>query len=236
MKNGTECYQRHSRWTWKEVWTGTRSRKKAAFLWSIYHRVVVVNQWRHQDFAKTSDLCLCCEIGEPESILQCFLNCRMVVHAWSFAMSVLHAAARTPILSMPWRPLSWEQCVFGKSLPLYLQQVSRSWTFIRGAVLWILWIQRNQFVFHNHIWPPALLEQGIWDAVIDLGRTATAKIDWCERHQPQYVPHAIRELNVIWNHAGVFFLEGVTMWCGTMSGHLLPFLSLGNQVVHRLFR
>ncbi|PTQ44839.1 hypothetical protein MARPO_0018s0030 [Marchantia polymorpha] len=120
-------------------------------------------------------------------------------------MSVLHDASGTPVLSKPWHILSREQCVLGKPLPLHLQKVSRSWTLIRGTVLWILWIQRNPFNFHNHRWPPALLEQRIWDAVIDLGKTEVAKIDWCKRHQPRDVPHAIRELNVIWNHAGVFF-------------------------------
>lgn len=195
---------------WREVWAGTRPRKEAAFLWSVYHRAVAVNHWRHRAFPELSAECTCCERGEPETIIHCFYECELASRAWAFVITILHAMAKTPATTMPWLMLSWEQCIFGVALPAPLHSFWKSWSLMRGAAMWIVWIQRNQCVFDNNRWPPDVLERTLWDAVLDLARMSWAKVAWYEQHQPRGTPKARREFATLWDHDGLFFSHSNT--------------------------
>jgi hypothetical protein len=43
---------------------------------------------------------------------------------------------------------------------------------VRGTVVWLLWMERNDFIFNDIKWPPAKLIQTIWLGFIDYGRLA----------------------------------------------------------------
>lgn len=156
---------------WRAVWHSSRPRKDAVFMWSIYHKAVVVNHWRHRAFPGVSAECPCCDRGEPESILHCFYSCEYAACAWAYGNTVLHILAGTPLQSMPWTLFTWEQCIMGTPIPAQFQAFAGTWSLIRGVILWTIWVQRNQWVFNNNRWPMHILEQSIWDAPIDLARS-----------------------------------------------------------------
>ncbi|KAG0585602.1 hypothetical protein KC19_2G024500 [Ceratodon purpureus] len=190
---------------WKAVWSSSRPRKEAAFLWSLIHKAVAVNEWRHRAIPAISALCDGCTSGTPETILHCFYACEPAARAWHFAATVLHLSARSPWSPSP-RPLpTWDQCILGVDLPNELQESQVLWSLIRGATLWVIWIQRNQRVFHNNLWPVTVLEQQLWDAFLDLAHVAWNKISWCEENQPQGITRATEEFRTTWLPVGLFF-------------------------------
>jgi len=49
---------------------------------------------------------------------------------------------------------------------------------MRGAIIWVIWIRRNACIFNNAPWSPEQLDRALWDAVLDLGRTSWAHVEW----------------------------------------------------------
>lgn len=60
---------------WQEVWNPQCPRKEAAFIWSIYHYAIAVNQWRQHAFPTISDRCPCCPDDTSESLMHCIFKC-----------------------------------------------------------------------------------------------------------------------------------------------------------------
>ncbi|KAG0593412.1 hypothetical protein KC19_1G327900 [Ceratodon purpureus] len=190
---------------WRDVWGSARPRKEAAFAWSLVHRAVAVNHWRHRAIVEVSDLCQCCDLGQPETLEHCFHACAPAMRAWDFVATILHCLAPTPRDAGPWARLSWKQCILNAPLPGTFDALRPLWSLLRGATLWIIWIQRNQLVFHGHRWPTEVLEQTLWDAFLDLARMAWTRIAWCEQNQPSGITKAQDSFNATWLHAGFFF-------------------------------
>jgi hypothetical protein len=42
---------------------------------------------------------------------------------------------------------TWQQCLLGSKLPCKLEKVAPIWSFIRGSVIWLCWIDRNAICF-----------------------------------------------------------------------------------------
>lgn len=147
-----------------------RPRKEAAFLRSLYHKAIAVNQWRNQSHPPISALCTCCQSGVPECLKHCFFECDAAAGAWEFAFTILYHAAQEPQASMPWPKLEWPQCLLGAELPPQLQSTATLWALIRGVVVWTIWIWRNAAIFANDPWSPERVERMIWDGVLDLAR------------------------------------------------------------------
>lgn len=57
---------------WEEIWRNDRPRKKACFMWSLLHKAIAVNEWRHHGHNPTSAQCVCCSAGVLESLKHCF--------------------------------------------------------------------------------------------------------------------------------------------------------------------
>lgn len=126
--------------------------------------------------------------------LHCFFTCWMAVHAWNFARTMLHKVARSPATIMLWPNLSWEQCVFGESLLLPLQHLFQSWTLMRGAILWVLWIQSNQFIFHHHRWSSAYgMQYSTWLRLhhLRLHGVRSISLGGCPRQPDSSTTHGI---------------------------------------------
>ncbi|KAG0575769.1 hypothetical protein KC19_5G029800 [Ceratodon purpureus] len=189
---------------WHAVWTAARPRKEAAFLWSLYHRAIAVNHWRQRAFPLLSEACTCCSTGESETLIHCFFSCSAATRAWQIAWRALSSAVGIPPGRQHRPGPTWDQCLLGTPLPGPFQQVENTWSLIRGAILWVIWIRRNACVFQNDPWPDAKLDRTVWDAVLDLGRSAWARIRWLERVQPLAAPKATREFLALWVHRNVF--------------------------------
>lgn len=127
----------HFEHDWRDVWLTTRLRKKAAFMWSVYLQAVAVNHWRHQAFPDLSVECTCCDRGEAKTLIHCFYDCELAARVWAFVATILHKMANTPLHTMPWAMLTWDQCILGVPLPAPFQTFWKTWTLMRGAALWI---------------------------------------------------------------------------------------------------
>lgn len=151
--NGQVLFQENFQPDWRDVWTGARPRKEAAFLWSVFYKAVAVNQWRHRAISAIPEVCTCCNAGIPESVVHCFYDCVMARPAWKFAASILQRLENANDPPYP-RPLpSWEQCIIGTSLPPAEHKYQATWSVMLSTVIWQIWLQWNQVVFHNSHWP-----------------------------------------------------------------------------------
>ncbi|KAG0566579.1 hypothetical protein KC19_7G074200 [Ceratodon purpureus] len=121
--------------------------------------------------------------------------------------SAIFLTAQVPARTQPWPMLTWEQCLLGTNLPPPLQDLSETWSLIRGAVIWIIWICRNACVFHDHRWTDAHMHQTLWDAILDLGRANWAQVTWTFRTHPTGIPRARDKFRAIWEPGGVFCAE-----------------------------
>lgn len=86
---------------WEDVWIVAKSWKEVAFMWTVLHKAVAVNQWCHRAIAAIPDLCTCCTANLPELVVHCFYDCAMALPAWKFAASALHRLANTNVTSQP---------------------------------------------------------------------------------------------------------------------------------------
>lgn len=74
-----------------------------------------------------------------------------------------------------WDPLVWQQCLLGSPLPRKLRKGKKLWTVLRGSVIWIMWIDRNADCFADGKWTSHMRELRIWEAMVDIIRTAWAR-------------------------------------------------------------
>lgn len=169
---------------WMDVWRIGRPRKEAAFLWSLYHRAIAVNQWRRVASTTTSDLCTCCNRAVPESLIHAFYECEAASAAWEYATTVLYLMLEVQFDTIQRPRLTWQQCVLGYDLPAHLQSGRTVWSLIRGSVLWVIWIRRNASVFKDVQWPKEQLQCALWDSFLNLGRLAWLRVRMLERLQP----------------------------------------------------
>ncbi|KAG0625649.1 hypothetical protein M758_2G071300 [Ceratodon purpureus] len=189
---------------WKEIWHKDRSMKEAGFLWSLVHRAVAVNMWRHQSNQHASEQCLCCDDGEVETFRHCFFSCPGARHAWDYSTSVLYRVARLAHWPQPWPRLTWAQCLLGTALPSYLQPFQHLWSLLRGSTLWVIWIHRNAQVFSATRWTVPAIEIALWETFLDLARTAWYKMEYMQEHNATGLGNAIEEFQATWLTSTVF--------------------------------
>ena len=66
---------------WRDTWRSSRAQKEAAFLWSIWHKAIAVNEWRHKISHIIDTSCPFCP-GHNESILHRFWGCELARSTW----------------------------------------------------------------------------------------------------------------------------------------------------------
>lgn len=140
----------------------------------------------------------------PESLIHCFFECTAAKRAWAFACLTIYKAAGVQHPASQLMRFSWQQCIFGTQLPEPLRALDKTWSLIRGAVIWIIWRRRNDCIFNNLPWPNELLERTLWDALLDLGRTAWANVKSQAKTCPAAYPKARRKFVRRWVHNDVF--------------------------------
>ena len=75
--------------SWNLVWHKHKVQKEVAFLWMVFHKVVVVNEWRGRISATMDKSCLHCGSYQVESVKQRFFNCPLAQHVWCYAMNII---------------------------------------------------------------------------------------------------------------------------------------------------
>jgi hypothetical protein len=66
---------------------------------------------------------------------------------------------RAPRNPRPFAALSFEQCIFAIDVRFCLGSVKRIWFYLRGIILWGIWLARNDVVFNRTFWNKPRIKQ-----------------------------------------------------------------------------
>lgn len=101
---------------WSQVWDPLRSGKEAAFTWSIWQKVVTVNEWRARIApASTSKQYPFCLPNTSESIKHEIWDCIQTKRAWRWATFIMHELC--VVRTGNYDSLNWNQSFFGERIP-----------------------------------------------------------------------------------------------------------------------
>lgn len=142
----------------------------------IWHRAVAVNFWRGRVSREVDIRCPVCPRRSEESVLHRFWECTSAQHAWQLAIHVINTLVAGRDAHGPWQILSWKQGIFSHRIPRKFDSVKRIWMEIRTAVLWSLWLERNDVVFNNTRWTEERMRQHVWSEILDYGRVEWDRI------------------------------------------------------------
>ena len=156
---------------WKDTWRAKRAQKESAFIWSIWHKAIAVNEWRQKININTDVSCPLCP-GLSESIIHRFWECTQAYSTWTWCSSLIHAIQKRPSDPSVHFRIDWHHCIFTQKLPRRFGKFSMIWSLLRGLTLWELWICRNAKCFKNETWPSATITGNIWRGLQDYARLA----------------------------------------------------------------
>ena len=157
---------------WKDTWRRNRAHKDAAFIWSVWHKAVAVNDWRKVAYLNIDSSCPFCP-GLPETILHRFWECTQARNTWMWSSSLIHALQRRSQDPTVHFNLDWFHCIFTQLLPRRFGKFSSIWSMLRGLTLWELWLARNARCFSNVLRSTDTITSNIWCGLQDY-----ARLDW----------------------------------------------------------
>ena len=159
------------RFQWSQVWDSNRSSKEAAFIWSIWHKAVAVNEWRARIApASISKQCIFCLPNTSESVKHKFWDCIQARRAWRWATYIMQELCG--VRTGNYDCFNWKQALFGERLPKKYGPKIKIWHLLRGITLWAIWIERNDRVFNHEQWHETRLKHHVWDELILYAKTA----------------------------------------------------------------
>ena len=104
------------RFQWSQVWDPLRSGKEAAFIWSIWHKAVAVNEWRARIApASISKQCVFCLPNTSESVKHKFWDCIQARRAWRWATYIMQELCG--VRTGNYDCFNWKQALFGERIP-----------------------------------------------------------------------------------------------------------------------
>ncbi|CAN1837968.1 Putative ribonuclease H protein At1g65750 [Linum perenne] len=169
-----------TRTMWKLVWQWPGPNRIRHFLWLVSHNKVLTNLERRRRHISQSTICQCCN-AEEESLIHLLHDCCKAREAW---LCILPASSTAEFFSLD----------LGSWWKKYLADQAFNVSF--GVMIWILWKQRNEFVFagvtqaagqavqHHAFWVN-LIKSSISDA----------------RHINNLGARPLRELRIAWEPA-----------------------------------
>jgi hypothetical protein len=90
--------------------------------------------------------------------------------AWTFSFSILQRLKRAARNYRPLPAFSFDQCIFAKDVRFRLNSVKRIWFYLKGIILWCIWLPRNDVVFNRTFWSEPTIQFHIWEQLLDYGR------------------------------------------------------------------
>jgi hypothetical protein len=172
-------------------------------MWSIWHQAVATNTWRKK--ITGGDLqCKCCDANSDESYTHRFYECRQARLGWTFGFSVLHRLQRAPRSYLPFSAFSFDQCIFAKDVRFRLKIVKRIWFYLRGIILWGIWLARNDVVFNKTYWSEPKFHHYIWEQLLDYGRLEWAKtLQKLKSAPPEQAKNILRAFDSVWTRRNI---------------------------------
>ena len=163
------------RFYWSQVWDPMRFGKEAAFLWSIWHKAVAVNEWRARIApASISKQCVFCLPNTSELVKHKFWDCIQARRAWRWATFIMHELSG--VRSGNYDCFNWKQPLFGERIPKRYGKMIKVWHLLRGITLWTIWIERNDRVFNLEQWHVSKVSRRIWDDLIIYAKMAWSRV------------------------------------------------------------
>ena len=74
---------------WNTIWHKAKAQKEAAFLYSVIHKALVVNEWRSKISTKIDQSCPHCGPWSVESVEHKFYNCPLAQHGQRYATNII---------------------------------------------------------------------------------------------------------------------------------------------------
>ena len=96
------------------LWDKTRSKKRRAFIWSIWHRAVAVNSWRARFIVNIDDKCHMCMNDILETIFHKLWDRRVAWRSWDFAIGIIKTVKAKSGHKGPWKLLDRQHKIFVK--------------------------------------------------------------------------------------------------------------------------
>ena len=119
---------------WSQNWDPLRAGKEAAFMWSIWHKAVAVNEWRARIApASISKQCIFCLPHTSESVKHKFWDCIQTRKAWRWATRIMKDLCG--VRSGNDDIFNWKQTLFGKRIPKKFGKTIQIWHLLRGITL-----------------------------------------------------------------------------------------------------
>ena len=100
---------------WSQVWDPLQAGKEAAFIWSIWHKAVAVNEWRARIApVSISKQCPFCLPNTSESVKHKFWDCIQARRAWRWTTFIMHELCG--VRTGNYDSFNWKQALFGERL------------------------------------------------------------------------------------------------------------------------
>jgi hypothetical protein len=144
-------------------------------------------------------LCRCCDANQDETYTHRYYDCRQARLVWTVAFSIIQRLQRAPRNYTPFRAFNFEQCIFAGDVRFRLCLIKRIWFYLRGIVLWGIWLARNDVVFHRTFWNENHIKQYVWEQLLDYGRLEWAKT--LKKHNaapPDQRLNILRAFDAVW--------------------------------------
>lgn len=147
-----------------QIWLG-KAQKEVALLWSIIHKAVAVNEWCWKISTYIDKCCPHCGPQSVESVEHRFFSCSLAQQGLLYAAHIMwqSLAKRGTLACGNLSP--WCNAIFYQPLCKVLKRFNCIWFFLRSAIPWIIWRQRNDRVFNTLQWPVERTRQVIWDTL-----------------------------------------------------------------------
>ena len=159
------------RFYWSQVWDPLRSGKEVAFIRSIWHKMVDVNEWRARiPPVSISKQCVFCLPNTSESVKHKLWDCIQASRQWRWATFIMHELCGVRMGN--YDCFNWKQALFGERIPKRYDKIIKVWHLLRGIILWTIWIERNDKVFNQEQWHVSKVKQRIWDDLIIYAKAA----------------------------------------------------------------
>lgn len=126
---------RNSNVDWQDTWKAKRAQKESAFIWSVWHKALAVNEWRQVAYLNIDASCPFCP-GLPETILHRFWECQQARSVWEWSSSLIHDIQHRSQDPLVHFNLDWTHCIFTQRIPHRFGKLSSIWSLLRGLTMW----------------------------------------------------------------------------------------------------
>ena len=122
---------------WSQIWDLAHFGKEVAFMCSIWHKAVAVNEWRAQiALASIFKYCVFCNPNMSVSVKHTFWDCIQAWRAWWWAILIMHdlCGVRTGNHDS----FHWSEALLGERIPKKFVKKMKIWHLLHGITLFEL--------------------------------------------------------------------------------------------------